>query len=307
MSAAFDVAVCGSLHLDVVVRAPALPVLDETAVGTERQFKCGGKGGNQAVMASRMGARTAMIGRVGEDDFGRTLLGNLEAAGVDRRAVRIDPAAGSGMSVAIVVPGGDYGAVIVSGSNLAIAPEAIAADWAALGGARVLLLQNEVREPVNLAAARVAREAGALVVLNAAPARPLPPALLEQVDVLVLNRVEAALLGGRVVEGGADAMEAISRQPPGGPALVITLGGDGLVVRPRGGGASWLPPHAVTPVSAHGAGDCFLGALAARLAAGSELIDGCRWANAAAALFVGMEEAAQQRLAPAVVDAFLAG
>jgi ribokinase len=171
----------------------------------------------------------------------------------------------------------------------------------------VLLLQNEVREPVNLAAARVAREAGALVVLNAAPARPLPPALLEQADVLVLNRVEAALLGGRAVEGGADALDAVSRLPPGGPALVITLGGDGLVVRPRGGGASWLPPYPVAPVSAHGAGDCFLGALAARLAAGAELVDGCRWANAAAALFVSMEEAAQRRLAPAVVDAFLAG
>jgi ribokinase len=307
MSTTFDVAVCGSLHLDVVVRAPALPGLDETAVGTERQFKCGGKGGNQAVMASRMGARTAMIGRVGEDDFGRTLLGNLEAAGVDRRAVRVDPAAGSGMSVAIVVPDGNYGAVIVSGSNLAIAPETIAADWAALGGARVLLLQNEVREPVNLAAAQAARKAGALVVLNAAPARTLPPALLEQIDLLVLNRVEAALLGGRAVEGGADALKAVSGQPAAGPALVVTLGGDGLVVRPRGGSASWLPPRAVTPVSAHGAGDCFLGALAAQLAAGAELVDGCRWANAAAALFVSMEEAAQRQLAPAVVDAFLAG
>lgn len=307
MSPTLDVAVCGSLHLDVVVRAPALPRLDETAVGTERQFKCGGKGGNQAVMAARMGARTAMIGRVGEDDFGRTLLGNLDAAGVDRSAVRVDPAAGSGMSVAIVLPDGNYGAVIVSGSNLAIAPEAVAGDWAALGGARVLLLQNEVREPVNLAAARAAREAGALVVLNAAPARPLPPALLERVDVLVLNRVEAALLGGRAVEGRADALEEVSRQPAGGPALVVTLGGDGLVVRPRGGGAAWLPPHPVAAVSAHGAGDCFLGALASRLASGAGLAEGCRWANAAAALFVSLEEPAQRRLGPAQVDAFLAG
>jgi ribokinase len=88
---------------------------------------------------------------------------------------------------------------------------------------------------------------------------------------------------------------------------VITLAGDGPVVRPRGGSASWLPPHPVVPVSAHGAGDCFLGALAARLAAGAELVDGCRWANAAAALFVSMEAAAQRRLAPALVDAFLAG
>lgn len=307
MSATFDVAVCGSLHLDIVVRAPALPVLDETAVGTERSFKCGGKGGNQAVMAARMGARTAMVSRVGDDDFGLALLGNLELAEVDHRAVRLDPTASSGMSIAIVVPDGSYGAVIVSGANQAITPEAIAGDWATLGGARVLLLQNEVRESVNLAAARVAREAGAHVILNAAPARPLSPALLERVDVLVLNRVEAALLEGRTVEGRADALDTVSRQPAGGPALVVTLGGDGLVVRPRGGSATWLAPHPVRAVSAHGAGDCFLGALAARLAAGSDLLTGCRWANAAAALFVSLGDAAQHQMGRPDVEAFLGG
>ena len=98
MSAAspFDVIVCGSLHLDIVVQAKALPRLDETAVGSAWKQVCGGKGGNQAVQAARAGARTAMIGRIGPDQFGKTLLANLTACGVDVQAITIDDAAGSG-------------------------------------------------------------------------------------------------------------------------------------------------------------------------------------------------------------------
>ena len=127
----FDVIVCGSLHLDIMVKGAPLPRLDETAVGSGWGMACGGKGGNQAVMAARMGARTAMIGRVGEDDFGRRLLANLDRFQIDRIAVGKDESAGSGMSVAIVDAQGDYGAVIVSGANLKLRPEAAARGWKA--------------------------------------------------------------------------------------------------------------------------------------------------------------------------------
>ncbi len=120
---AFDVIVCGSLHLDIMVYSPSLPRPDETVPGTRWGQQCGGKGGNQAVMSARAGARTAMIGRIGADDFGTRLIENLKAAGVDASAVLVDPTEGSGMSAAIVLDDGDYGAVIVSGANLHIPPE----------------------------------------------------------------------------------------------------------------------------------------------------------------------------------------
>jgi ribokinase len=108
----YDVIVCGSLHLDVVVRAPKLPRVDETVVGRMWQQVCGGKGGNQAVQAARHGAKTAMIGRIGKDSFGETLMNNLIAEGVDCQAVRVDSATATGMSVAIQQDDGEYGAVM---------------------------------------------------------------------------------------------------------------------------------------------------------------------------------------------------
>ncbi len=286
MSEPFDVVVCGSLHLDVMVKAPHLPRLDETAVGSDWELKCGGKGGNQAVMARRAGARTAMIGCVGKDDFGDRLLANLDAAGVDRTAVGVDASVRSGMSVAIVDAAGDYGAVIVSGSNLAIPPGEIGPLWARLGGGRVLMLQNEAPEAVNVAAARAARAAGARTILNAAPARTLSAEFLDLVDTLVVNRVEAEMMSGLPVASAADALAALPRLSAAGRDVVITLGGDGLVLQPAREAPTVIPPHKVAVVSTHGAGDSFLGSLACALARGSALEDACRIANRAAADYV---------------------
>jgi ribokinase len=282
----FDVIVCGSLHLDIVVRAPALPRIDETAVGSAWEEVCGGKGGNQAVQAARDGARSAMIGRIGADGFGRTLKDNLGRAGVDASAVAVDPRLGSGMSVAILQADGNYGAVIVSGSNTAIDPAALASVWAALGGAKVLVLQNEVPHAVNVAAAKAARAAGAAVVFNAAPARPLEAELLDLVDVLVVNRVEAESISGAPVHDRASARAALPALGCGERSVVITLGGDGLVAGPKDGAVAELEAVPVKVTSTHGAGDCFVGVLAARLAAGTPLVEACRIANGRAAAYV---------------------
>ena len=195
-----DVIVCGSLHLDIMVYAADLPRPDETVVGSRWAMSCGGKGGNQAVMAARAGARVAMIGRVGGDDFGARLLANLATAGVDSSAIARDPAARSGMSVAIVRNDGEYGAVIVSEANLDTDPAAAAADWRALGGAPVLVLQNEIAEAVNIAVARAARASGARVLINAAPARAMSDDLLALVDTLIVNRVEAEMIAEETVD-----------------------------------------------------------------------------------------------------------
>lgn len=179
-----SVFVCGSLHLDVIVEAPGLPRLDETVVGAGVRFAFGGKGGNQAVAAARMGAATAMAGRVGGDAFGATLLAGLANAGIDASGIQHDDGA-SGMSVAIVRQDGGYGAVIVSAANLRIDADRIAVP----ATARVVVLQNEVPEAVNLAVARKGRGFGATVILNAAPARTVSRDLLAATDLLVVNRV----------------------------------------------------------------------------------------------------------------------
>lgn len=282
---AFDVIVCGSLHLDIMLYAPKLPQPDETVAGKRWGQQYGGKGGNQAVMAARAGARTAMIGRVGADDFGDRLLKNLTAAAVDVATVGVDREAGSGMSAAIVQDDGDYGAVIVSGSNLRIDPETLAPHWRTLQGGRVLVLQNEVPEPVNIAAATAARRDGARVIHNAAPARPMSDELLDQVSVLVVNRVEAATLAGCKVETREDATEAARRLKRPGLAVIVTLGGEGLVL--HDGEPIEIAPIPVEVVSTHGAGDCFVGTLAARLAAGDSLRQAAEVANRMAAGLVG--------------------
>jgi ribokinase len=284
--AAFDVIVCGSLHLDIVVNAPALPRIDETAVGSAWKQVCGGKGGNQAVQAARAGVRTAMIGRIGKDKFGETLQSNLVAEGIDVSEVKVDPRTGSGMSVAILQNDGGYGAVIVSGANLNIEPASAPNSWHALGGAPVLVLQNEVPEAVNLAVAEAAHQSQAKVILNAAPARKLSNTLLERVGVLVVNKVEAEMMSGVPVQNRSTAREALSRLRMPSCDVIITLGGDGLVLAEGDDEIVEMEAVPAKVTSTHGAGDCFVGSLAAQLAAGFSFVEACRAASGRAAAFV---------------------
>jgi ribokinase len=267
--------VAGALHLDVIVTAPRLPQPDETVTGAAVAYAMGGKGGNQAVAAARMGARVEMAGAVGRDAFARDLLAALDAAGVGRAQVRRVPGA-SGMSAAIVQADGSYGAVIVPAANLAIDAARIRLPR----GTSHLLLQNEIPEAANLALAARAARAGIAVLLNAAPARSLPEPLLRAAAVLVVNRVEAAQLAGI-----DDPAEAARRLAAGGARqVIVTLGAAGLVAAGAETFAAAAPR--VAAVSAHGAGDAFVGALAADLARGVPLAAACRFAQAAAALHV---------------------
>ncbi len=291
-----DVAVVGSLHLDIMVQAPRLPILDETLMGSAWAYKCGGKGGNQAVAAARFGASVGFGGQTGRDDFGERLRQNLESAGVDISCVGYDAISGSGMSVAITEQGGEYGAVVVSGANLTINAAAIAEAWQQLWGCKILLLQNEIPEPVSLAAAKAAKGKGAKVILNAAPAREISGALLDLVDILVVNRVEAAMLSGKSSpETALELLHSPSRD------VILTRGAEGLTLMERSGRVHELAALAVTPVSSHGAGDCFCGAFAARLAAGDDLLTATDYARIAAGLFVSLPEDRKVELTDAAV------
>lgn len=274
-----ELLVAGSLHLDVVVDAPSLPRLDQTVTGQGVAYRFGGKGGNQAVSAARMGASVAMAGAVGTDSFAAPLLAGLDTAGVDRGQVAVVDGP-SGMSVAVVVPDGGYGAVIVSGANLRIDADAVAFP----SGCRMLLLQNEIPAAVNLSLAQRGRAAGIDVVLNAAPARPADPALFAALDLLVVNRGEAADILS-LPEAGLDAPAAARALRTMGPrAVIVTLGADGLAG--DDGTPFAQPAPRVQVVSSHGAGDAFLGAMCAEWLRGADLRQAARFGQAAAALTV---------------------
>jgi ribokinase len=280
------VVVLGSLHLDILVHASDRPKKGETLPGSAWGYKAGGKGGNQAVAAAQFGARSSMIGRVGNDDFGKRLLSYLRDAAVDAEHVRTDPEAGSGMSVAIIDAEGDYGAVIVSGANLRLSNKDLEKARHVIRNAQVLVLQNEVLESTNVAAAQLAKDDRIRVILNAAPARPLEPELAAYVDVLVVNAVEAEMICGVAVTSLPAATEAAVLLSEQVANVVVTAGGLGLAVAERGNTPYAEAAHSVKLVDTHGAGDAFIGALAARLASGVSVAEAVRFANAAAALFV---------------------
>lgn len=278
------VVVVGSLHLDVLVHAPDRPRKGETLAGTAWGLQAGGKGGNQAVNAARHGAQTFMVGRVGDDDFGVKLLDALKQGGVSTAYVQLDPTANSGMSVAMIDREGDYGAIIVSGVNQHIGAEDLAGAGEIIAAADCLVLQYEIPLESVWAAARLAREHDVRVILNAAPAYPTAPEDLALVDLLVVNEIEAQMLSGLPVDTPEQVAAAAQQLNALVPVVIVTLGGRGVTVAVRGEPLQHRESHRITLVDTHGAGDSFIGALAARLSAGDVLMDAVTYANAAAAL-----------------------
>jgi ribokinase len=282
------VIVVGSLHYDIMVDAPDRPRKGETIAGRGWSPKFGGKGGNQAVAARRQGVPTAMVGAVGDDSFGAALLAGLDRAKVDRKNVAVLSGIGSGMSVAIFDDDGDYGAVIVSGANLAIAPNQAGAELLSQG--KVLVLQNEIPEIVNEAIARRARNLGVATILNAAPARPFTTSLPDLVDILIVNAIEAEMLGGGDVSSLEMAARAAARLAARFKSVVVTAGGDGVASFDRSGRALKLSSIKVAVASTHGAGDTFVGTLAARMAVGDPFEVALSTANIEAAKLVSTPE-----------------
>ncbi|GGD76334.1 ribokinase [Rhizobium anhuiense] len=291
-SASPSVVVFGSLHYDIMVHGPARPRKGETVTGDHWHPKCGGKGGNQAVSAAKTGIPTSMIGAVADDDFGHALTDNLARSKVDHRFVKKVTGVGSGMSVAIFDSEGDYGAVIVSGSNLMLGQVDVDAASKAFVDGALLVLQNEVPDHANVSAAKAMKVAGGTVVLNAAPARPLSADLQQLVDVLVVNAIEAEQLAELPVvdtlEGAANAAKLLAAKFP---VVVVTAGGDGVACATREGDAFSIEAIKVELVSTHGAGDEFTGVLASELARGSGIRAAIEAANHAAAVLVSTPRA----------------
>lgn len=279
------ITVAGSLNMDFVVKVARLPRPGETVLGGDFVTLPGGKGANQACAAGRAGGRVRMLGRVGDDVFGKELVLSLGRAGVDTAGVRVTAGTASGVALIFVESGGQNQIVVASGANARFVPQDVAGDFDAGG---LLLLQLETPLATVERAAALAADCGATVVLDPAPAQPLPDALLARVSVLTPNESEALALLGR---GGsslalADAPEAArALRRRGARAVILKLGASGAWLEDEDGGRHF-PPFAVEAVDATAAGDTFNGALAVALSEGRPLPHAVSFANAAAALSV---------------------
>ena len=278
------VTVVGSLNMDLVARAPRIPLPGETIIGGGFRTVPGGKGANQAVAAARLGAQVSMVGRVGRDAFARSLLEAIIAAGVDHAFISQDPQAATGIALIVVDDSGENSIVVAPGANMCLSPADVAAAERAIAAADVCLLQLEIPLESVTRAAEVAQAHGVTVILNPAPARLMPAALLSLVDVLVPNESEAALLTGHPVDDQATAEAAAGAlRAMGVGTVILTLGELGALLA-RDGKAEHFPAFAVTPVDTTAAGDAFLGGFAVALAEGRALADAVRWGNAAGGL-----------------------
>jgi len=278
------ITVVGSLHMDLVVRTPRIPQPGETIIGGEFRTVPGGKGANQAVAAARLGGRVSMVGRVGSDAFSQSLLDGLAADGVDHAFVTQDPEAATGVAFIVVDDAGENSIVVASGANMRLSPADVDAAEAAIAAADLLLLQLEVPLAAVAEAARVAHAHGATVILNPAPARPLPHELLSLVDVFVPNESETALLTHLSVGDRAEIeTAAMALCKLGVDTVVLTLGERGALLVEEGE-KELVPAFEVTPVDTTAAGDAFVGGFAVALAEGRSLTDAVRWGNAAGAL-----------------------
>ncbi len=269
-----DVVVVGSANLDIVVPVPHHPVTGETVLGGDHRQVPGGKGANQAIAAARLGRSTGFVGCVGDDAPGATMTNALVGAGVDTGGLIVRADRPTGLAMIAVDASGDNSIVVSPGANADLGPDDVSGS-AAVAEAKVVLLQLETPVETVLAAARAAN---GLVLLNPAPApsAPLSADLLAEVDVIVPNEIELAMLSGTPLDSltSIDQIEMAARKLGG--EVVVTLGEQGCLVL-ADGVATHVPAPIVDPVDTTAAGDSFCGALADALLRGG-LVDAARWA-----------------------------
>lgn len=275
----------GSMNMDIAAYSATLPRPGETVFGSMLQSSPGGKGLNQAIAARRLGADVAIFGMLGRDEAGNTLAAFLGAEGIDTSGIaRIDNVP-TGTAIILVDAKSENAIVVIPGANMNWLPGAL--DGLKLSAGDVVIAQFEVPDAVIVAAFEMARQAGARTILNAAPARALSPEFLALVDVLVVNETELATVSAKAIDCDDIAAVSAAALQLSGPSLAVvaTLGSAGTVVA-AAGTTSRVEGPAVAAVDTSGAGDCFVGALAAALARGATLSSAAAFANRAAGISV---------------------
>jgi ribokinase len=299
------IVVVGSSNTDMVVRVPRIPRAGETLLGGEFLTAAGGKGANQAVGAARSGGKVALIARVGRDVFGDQAVAGLRRDGIDVSCVFRDKLTPSGVALIFVAKDGENSIAVAGGANEKLSPADVKRAARIIRSAALLVAQLETPLATVTAAVDVAAKAGVPVILNPAPARPLPNSLLERISVLTPNETEAELLTGIKVTDAAGAAKACSKlRARGVRTVILTLGSRGAFLADANG-QRLVPGFKVKAVDSTAAGDIFNGALAVALAEGETVFDAVRFANAAAALSVARMGAQPSAPIRADIEKFL--
>jgi len=306
--------VAGSINMDLVVQVSRLPILGETLLGAgSLKLVPGGKGANQAVAMARLGAPIALAGRVGTDPFGAQLLNALQADKIDTGLIVTDKQEASGVAFIFLTHDGDNAIVVASGANMQVGLDRVQLSniFEAIAQARALVLQLEIPLETVKTLVAAGHNGGIPVVLNPAPAQPLPPETLRQLQILIANANEASTLSDMDIENPEGARTAATRlHEQGIPIAVITLGAQGAVLAMDDGSGKTLtiyqPAPRVKVVDTTAAGDCFVGAFTVALTGGQSAADALKFAVYASALKVTKFGAQSGLPALAEVEAFLA-
>jgi ribokinase len=279
--------VVGSANVDYVIRVPTLPAAGQTLLGGPLRILPGGKGMNQAVASSRMGAEVRFVGSVGADPDGQLLLAALAVEGIGTDDVKITSAERTGLAIVSVLPSGENTITVVPGANSVLDAAAVQrVVQAAVRPGDLVVVQCEIPVPAICSAVATATAGGARVVINLAPYTALPEPTLRAADPLVVNEVEAADLGGEPVATVDEAMIAAAVLASRARSVVLTLGSRGACWAAAGTVQHVPAPTVTEVVDTTGAGDAFVGALAARLADGAGLADAVSLAVEIAAVSV---------------------
>ena len=272
--------VVGSLHLDVIVHSSRLPKPDETLLGDKVSYRFGGKGGNQALAAAKIDVQVFMAGRIGTDNFGKQIYDTLSNQNINLDGLKIVDEA-TGMSVALIGSDGIYSAVVVSGVNQTIELSEIAVP----DDLTVLVLQNEINTDANFEIIKKVPKS-TFVILNAAPALPPNKDFFERIDLLIVNQLEAKMLLNEEpsIFNNLDALRKLQNLGP--KQVIITLGAEGYTGISKNGEIFSEPGIKVDVLSTHGAGDSFVGTLAAFICKGEPINIAAQYAQASSALHV---------------------
>ena len=272
--------VVGSLHLDVIVHSSRLPKPDETLLGDKVSYRFGGKGGNQAVAAAKIDVQVFMAGRIGTDNFGKQIYDTLSNQNINLDGLKMVDEA-TGMSVALIGSDGIYSAVVVSGANQTIDLSEIAVP----DDLTVLLLQNEINTDANFEIIKKVPKS-TFIILNAAPALTPNKDFFERIDLLVVNQLEAKMLLNEepIIFNNLDALRKLQNLGP--KEVIITMGADGYTGISKNGEIFSEPGIKVDVLSTHGAGDSFVGTLAAFICKGEPINIAAQYAQASSALHV---------------------
>ena len=286
-----SIVVFGSINMDLVARTPRLPGPGETITGKVFQTFPGGKGANQAVACSRLGAKTYMVGRVGGDEFGEKLKDELEKAGVDHENVVVDTMTSSGVALIAVEDSAENTIIVIPGANGQFDDQDLKRLEAVLTKSEVLLLQLEIPLEMVMAAAKIAKENNVKVILDPAPAQILPEEIYPLLDIITPNETETELLVGFPLETKEDAAKAAKiLMGRGASNVIIKMGSRGAFAL-MGDQEESFEPYQVTTVDTVAAGDAFNGALAVALSENLPVEKAIQWGMAGGALSVTKEGA----------------